>query len=236
MKRFSSILLATTALAAGLVMTASTAALAHDEIVGTTPSAGSQVAPGTLKVSVTFNEPVMDVGNGDGLEIQVTSPDGVAATLPCLTVDGDSIWAALDATQVGTYQVDWRSVSSDGHANADSFTFEVADGAAAGEAPAPDAICPIALTSSEPDPTATATDVAVVTSGNPNANTGGSGESSGTKLDPLTGLVYGIGLFIGLSLIGIAISELQKRARARKAALKELKAEVEANPEMLRDL
>ncbi|MEO0025112.1 MAG: hypothetical protein RL196_1553 [Actinomycetota bacterium] len=232
MKRFSSILLATAALAASMVLGASTSALAHDEIVGTTPSAGSQVAPGTLKVSVTFGEAVMDVGNGDGLEIQVTSPDGVAASLPCLTVDGDSIWAALDATQVGTYQVDWRSVSSDGHANADTFTFEVAEGAAAGEAPAPDAICPVALTSNEPEPTATATDVAVLTSGNP---TTGSGDS-GSKLDPLTGLGFGIGLFIGLSLIGIAVSELQKRARARKAALKELQAEVEANPDLLRDL
>jgi methionine-rich copper-binding protein CopC len=215
-----------------MVLGASTSALAHDEIVGTTPSAGSQVAPGTLKVSVTFGEAVMDVGNGDGLDIQVTSPDGVAASLPCLNVDGDSIWAALDATQVGTYQVDWRSVSSDGHANADTFTFEVAEGAAAGESPAPDAICPVAYTSHEPEPTATATDVAVLSSGNP---TTGSGDS-GSKLDPLTGLGFGIALFVGLSLIGIAVSELQKRARARKEALKSLKAEVEANPDLLRDL
>jgi hypothetical protein len=60
--------------------------------------------------------------------------------------------------------------------------------------------------------------------------------SSGSKLDPLAGLGIGIGLLIVLSVLGALAAEVQKRRRASKVAQKKLKAEIEANPDLLRDL
>ena len=230
MKRNLGLVLALLAVAFGSIVATPTVALAHDEIVSTSPAADSTVAPGEIKVSVTFNEPVMNVGDGQGLEIQVTAPDGTATLLPCPSADGDTLWSAFDAAATGTYVVDWRSVSSDGHANSNTFKFEVADGAAAAEAP--DAPMPCAKTlGSGVD--ATQTPMPADATGETPAATD---SSSGSKLDPIVGLGIGMGLLVVLSLIGALVAEAQKRRRASKAALKALKAEIEANPDMLRGL
>jgi methionine-rich copper-binding protein CopC len=236
MKRFVAVLVTFFAIAFGAVIAAPTAALAHDEIAATTPTADSSVAPGEIKVSVTFNEPVMNVGDSQGLEIQVTAPDGTATMLPCPTADGPTLWAAYEATDLGTYVVDWRSVSSDGHANSGTFNFEVADGAAAAEAP--DAPMPCARTLGAGEGVGngsevTQTPMAVAeTAETPAAEAA----SSGSKLDPMVGLGFGIGLFVVLSVLGALAAEMQKRRRAAKEADKKLKAEVEANPDLLRGL
>ena len=236
MKRFVGLAATLLTLMFGSALAAPTAAFAHDQIVATTPADSEKVAAGTLKVSITFNEPVMNIGDGQGLEIQVTAPDGTATVLPCPGVDGPTLWGAYDAQATGTYAVDWRSVSSDGHANSGTFSFEVADGAPAGTAP--DAPMPCARNvgasqSGEPTATPTATDVAILAS---SSSSESPAASSGSKLDPMVGLGIGIGLFVVLSILGALAAELQKRRRARKAELKKLKAEVEANPDLLRDL
>lgn len=238
MKRFVAILVTFFAIALGAVIAAPAPALAHDEIVATTPTADSSVAPGEIKVSVTFNEPVMNVGDSQGLEIQVTAPDGTATMLPCPSADGVNLWAAYEATDLGTYVVDWRSVSSDGHANSGTFNFEVADGAAAAEAPDAPMPCARTLSAGEGLGSGDGTDVGATpmavaeTAETPAAQAA----SSGSKLDPMVGLGFGIGLFVVLSVLGALAAEMQKRRRAAKEADKKLKAEVEANPDLLRGI
>jgi len=227
MKRFISAVVAALTLAFSATIITANTAFAHDEIVSTTPVADSKVAPGELKLAVVFNEDVMNIPPHQGVSFSVTDPNGEPTLLDCVEINGAEINSAFLAETTGTYTIDWRSVSNDGHANSGTYSFEVADGAKAGEAPAPDSACAakaIAATSdaTEKDlttytPTAAATD-------------------SGSKLDPIAGLGMGIGLFVVLSVLGALAAELQKRRRARKAELKKLKAEVEANPYMLRDI
>ena len=238
MKRFVAVSVTVIALAMSTFVVAPTAAFAHDEIVATSPVADSSVAPGEIKVSVTFNEPVMNVGDGAGLEIQVTAPDGTASMLPCPTADGTTLWASYEATDAGTYVVDWRSVSSDGHANSDTFKFEVAEGAAAAEAP--DAPMPCARTLSlgsgaTPMP-AEATSETTGAETSVGATPVAEAASGGSSFNSFAGLGIGIGLFVLLSILGAVAAEMQKRRRASKEALKKLKAEVEGNPELLRGL
>jgi methionine-rich copper-binding protein CopC len=237
MKRLLGIFLTVLAVTLGSSLGATSPALAHDEIISTTPAADASVAPGQIKVSITFNEPAMQMGNHEGIEIQVTAPDGTAAVLPCLVVDGATIWAVDDAKAEGTYAVDWRSVSNDGHANSGTFNFEVAAGAALGEAAqvAPDCVSTDNAAGASPAGTADATPMAANEASLLAADSVAA-PASGSKLDPLVGLGIGVGLLIVLSVLGALAAELQKRRRASKAALKKLKAEVEANPDMLRGL
>jgi len=230
MKRFVGIVLTGLALTLGIAIATPTAALAHDEIVATTPAADAKIAPGIIKISVTFNEDVMNIPPHQGLGIQVHFAGGSSQVLDCLEVSGAELSGVVDATETGEYTVNWRSVSSDGHANSGTFNFTVAAGAKAGPAPAADSTCLAQLkaaTSVNPSPTeqdfTTATPTATAS-------------DTGSKLDPIVGLGLGVGLFVVLSILGALAAELQKRRRARKAELKKLKAEVEANPEMLRDL
>jgi len=226
MKRFLSLAFATLALASSLTLVSATSASAHDEIMSTTPAADSQVAPGQAKVSITFNEPVMDAGDGAGLAIEVTGPDGNVIATPCLSIIDNSLEVALDATAVGDYSVNWRAVSSDGHPNSGNFAFTVAEGAAAPEAPTVGANCtggmvgatPEAFSATEPDQATMAANERSLTAANPAAESsvaGGTETSQG--IDPLIGLAIGIGVFLAISSGGWAVVETQKRSRARSA-------------------
>jgi len=227
MKRFLGFVMTGLALTIGLAFSAPTAAFAHDEVSSTAPVADSEIAPGIVKVSVTFGEDIMDIPPHQGLGIRVAFPGGSSQTLECIDVNGVELAGAINATETGTYTVDWRSVSSDGHENSGTFNFKVAEGAAAGEAPDAKSTC-LAELNALYTPEATTTELDLTKA--PKQADGGS------KLDPIVGLGIGVGLFVVLSVLGAFAAELQKRRRARKEELKKLKAEVEANPDMLRDL
>ncbi|MEY4366835.1 MAG: hypothetical protein RLZ28_250 [Actinomycetota bacterium] len=220
MKRFVSLAFAALSLASSLTLISATSASAHDEIISTTPAADSQVAPGSVKLAVAFNEAIMDAGDGAGLAIEVTGPDGGILETQCLSVSEATLSAGLDASATGDYTVNWRAVSSDGHPNSGTFAFTVAEGAEAAEAPAADANClgtmadakPMLLGAEEPEP--------ITAINETSDNEGGEADDTKQSLDPLAGLGIGLGLFVGLSLIGIAVFELQKRARARAAQAK----------------
>ncbi|MFM7029893.1 MAG: copper resistance protein CopC, partial [Micrococcales bacterium] len=120
MKRIFS---AASLLAASLSLIASPA-LAHDEVVGTSPTAGQTVTAGLVNVEVTFNEDLMQTTDGTGLAVQVTDPSG-AKLEGCPMGTGPTLSAEFNLNQSGTYQVDWRSVSNDGHPNEGTFSFDV---------------------------------------------------------------------------------------------------------------
>jgi len=111
----------------------STPALAHDEVLGTAPTAGQTVSAGPVTVNVTFNEDLMQTTDGSGLAVEVTDPSGVKL-VGCPMGTGATLSAEFNLNQAGTYQVAWRSVSNDGHPSEGTFNFDVdAGGSSAGD-------------------------------------------------------------------------------------------------------
>ena len=117
------------AVTASLLFLSPMAAHAHDEVVGTTPTADASVAPGPVTVSVTFNEDIMMNPDLAGEVVNLVAPSGGQMSLEsgCLTVNGATLAAKVDVQEPGQYQVNWRSVSNDGHPSDGSFNFTVED-------------------------------------------------------------------------------------------------------------
>lgn len=112
-----------------LIATSATAALAHDELVTNSPKDGSTVAAGLIEVLIQFNEKQLEVGADQGIAIDLIAPDGKSylVTAPCLNVLGDTIETKFDISLPGDYAVNYRSVSSDGHASSGGYVFHVAN-------------------------------------------------------------------------------------------------------------
>ncbi|GAB3599699.1 hypothetical protein GCM10027446_31950 [Angustibacter peucedani] len=111
-------LLATTALALGGVLAAAPAS-AHDQLESTSPADGASV-DGPRAVSLTFGEAVLDVPTAN--RVVVTGPDGdVEGTL---AVDGAVMTLTFaDPLPGGSYRVQWRAASDDGHPVSGRFAF-----------------------------------------------------------------------------------------------------------------
>lgn len=110
---------------AGLVgvLTIAGAASAHDSIVSTDPAEGSTTGSvSTLTISFSG-----DLIGGDGAEIiQVKGPDGAYYETACPTLSGTDMSSPVALGPAGTYEVDWRAVSSDGHPVSGSYDFTYA--------------------------------------------------------------------------------------------------------------
>lgn len=121
-------LFAALCLVAGALFSPVGAAQAHDSVGSTSPLSGDTVEAGVIDIVITFEEPVMDSPDLAGLEISVTGPDGAAdeRTDGCVDgIDGNSITETADIDAPGTYTVNWRSVSQDGHPVEGSYDFMV---------------------------------------------------------------------------------------------------------------
>jgi hypothetical protein len=124
MKRIFSVLAVATA--AAFVTLTPLAAQAHDEIVATSPVADSTVSAGVIDLSITFNEDIMKNPDLSGEVFQLVEPnDNGILNLDggCLDVNGPTLSTKVNLDKAGTYQVNWRSVSNDGHPNEGSFSF-----------------------------------------------------------------------------------------------------------------
>lgn len=105
-------------------------AQAHDYLVSSSPAAGSTVTTAPDRVTLTFNEAVLDTGNGSDV-LTVTGPNGKHFETACPVVRNDDVSAAVRLGPPGTYTVGWRLVSGDGHPVADTITFRYAPAAGA---------------------------------------------------------------------------------------------------------
>lgn len=122
--RALAVLLTVTALLVGF----STAAAAHDVLVGTAPADGSTTAVVPARVMLTFSEPVLAVGT----LVIVKGPSGSVQS-------GKAVLAGSTITQrlqpdspAGKYTVLWRATSPDGHPVSGKLTF-TATSASAGQ-------------------------------------------------------------------------------------------------------
>lgn len=104
------------------------AAAAHDALTAATPADGASVATAPAEVALEFSGVVQELG----AQVVVTGPDGTAV--------GDGEPQVVDTTltqplapdlPAGTYAVDWRVTSPDGHPISGTTSFTVTTGEAA---------------------------------------------------------------------------------------------------------
>lgn len=120
--------------AGALVLGVPSAAQAHDGLVATSPAAGATVAdvPDALELDFT-GEPLPL-----GTLVAVTGPGGAPVSSGEPEIRGTTVVQPIDDdATAGTYRVEWRSTSSDGHALSGSFDFTVAGGAGTGAGTSP---------------------------------------------------------------------------------------------------
>ncbi|MBU1538441.1 MAG: copper homeostasis periplasmic binding protein CopC [Alphaproteobacteria bacterium] len=108
--------------AAGALLLVATQADAHARVVASTPAASATVAS-TRAITVTFSERVapafsgLDLVSAAGTKIPVTSS---------VSDDGKTISGrTARALSAGTYTVNWRAASADGHRMTGNFAFTV---------------------------------------------------------------------------------------------------------------
>ena len=118
------IALATSLLAAFLVLFSPLAASAHDGLIASSPEADSTVETLPAELTLTFSA---DLITGEGAtEVVVTDAAGNSVVDGAATVDGGVVTQPLLAeAAAGEYHVIWKVVSNDGHPTSDEFFFTV---------------------------------------------------------------------------------------------------------------
>lgn len=169
--------LAVTGVAALVGIAGAPAASAHDQLVSTDPANGATVATAPDHVTITFTDKTLALGT----EVKVTAPDGSAAGAGAVQLSGTSVVQPLVAARpAGTYTVDWRVTSADGHPVSGTFTFVAT---AATGVPTPTATpTPTASPTATPTVTSAATSAATADPAAPAPSaTPGSATSSGLR-------------------------------------------------------
>lgn len=99
-------------------------ALAHSELVTSSPVPGETTGSDLNEIRLEFNEPV-----SAGSEILLFTSDFSPVPLTTYhdTLDPHSIYAPVSNLSTGSYIVQWTAVSPDGHQIEGSFQFRVAN-------------------------------------------------------------------------------------------------------------
>jgi len=107
-------------------LTASSPALAHDELISTSPSADSSVQAGLSTITLHFSEAPMDLGFGKGNLIAVADTEtGEQFGAACAHISGSDLSVPVDLAKSGKYKVIYRVASDDGHIASGDFYFNV---------------------------------------------------------------------------------------------------------------
>jgi copper resistance protein C len=125
--------LATALLAIAALVIGASPASAHNVLKSTSPADGEKVARTPSSVILTFDEPAIALGT----KLVVTGPEGPAQIGKPRLVDNTVTQDLQPGAPAGTYTVDWRVTSADGHPISGSFTFTAEAAAAGGPATAP---------------------------------------------------------------------------------------------------
>ncbi len=95
---------------------------AHAVLLSTSPADGAAATQEPPEVVLTFNEAI----SGVGAIVRVTAPSGQVSAGSPRVIDHTVHQTLLPGAGGGSYRVDWRVTSSDGHPVSDTFTFTVA--------------------------------------------------------------------------------------------------------------
>ena len=176
-------LLSVFALVGASVLIPTSIALAHTEIVSTSPAANADVNVSQESISITFSEPPLI----DGAAIVVMNEAGDTLDSPAPTLAGATLsipWPT-DLTP-GEVLVTWRATADDGHVLSNEFSFKYTAAAESGVAG-----------TGTPEPMMSALDTPVTT-----ALPLGDAEISGSN-NTLT--IVAIGALSGLIAVGLYI-------------------------------
>ena len=106
----------------GLFALPASPAAAHAFLVRTQPIQGSVVQDAPSQIVVTFSEPVQPVND----KIKILGPDGKQYQTGKSTVTGSALTIPVrSGTPKGTYVVEYRVISADGHPVGAGFTFSL---------------------------------------------------------------------------------------------------------------
>lgn len=149
-------LLAGAALATAVVLGTALPAAAHDDLVGSTPTAGEMLATPPASVTLSYSADVLTIG----ALVSVVDASGTdwAAGEPVIEMT-DVTTPLKDGMPAGAYEIRWRVVSSDGHPISGLVPFTVEASAVTEVVPSPTPEVTAAATS-EPEPEASAVPVA----------------------------------------------------------------------------
>lgn len=176
------------------LLTGAGAALAHDEVVATTPAAQASVATPPAAVELQLSSPPQALGT----EVRVTAPDGSLVSVGAPEVRGTTVRQPLsDGLPAGGYTVEWRVTSGDGHPITGSSAFNVTAAASPSTPATPSAAQ--AAPDTAPDDAGAGTTV---------------GEASATQPAPSsssTGLLVAVAVLV-LALAGLVLWRLRRRA------------------------
>lgn len=109
-------------------------ASAHDQLVGSNPSAGTDLHKAPTSLRLTFSDTVHDTG----VAVRVTDASGRQLQSGDPVVADDVVTQRLESTKTpGTVRVVWRVSSADGHPVSGNFNFSINAAEAAGPTSAP---------------------------------------------------------------------------------------------------
>ena len=122
MRKFPvSALILTTFLAFG-----SSPALAHNELVSTSPAAGSIVEAGVIRISLHFEEEPMPLEFGQGNLIAIANAEtGEQLGPACAHIEGTDLVTTAHISGAGQYKILWRSTADDGHVASGDYLITV---------------------------------------------------------------------------------------------------------------
>jgi methionine-rich copper-binding protein CopC len=108
---------AATAIVAGLALAVAIplSASAHDALVASTPTANSTLTELPDDFSITMNEPLLVVADGDGFALQIRDAAGGYYGDGCLQMKDATMSMAAALGAPGEYTMLWQIVSEDGH-------------------------------------------------------------------------------------------------------------------------
>jgi len=182
-------LLSVLALVGASVLGPISTALAHTEIVSTSPAAQADVNVSQESISITFSEsPLIE---GAAIVVMNEAGDILDSSAPTLAGATLSIPWPIDLTP-GEVLVTWRATADDGHVLSDEFSFKYTAAAESGVAPS---ALPADAGTGTPEPMMSALD-APITTALPLAEDGTSGASN-------TAAIVAISALAGLIAIGL---------------------------------
>jgi len=112
-----------------LLLTFVTPAFAHASLVSAAPAPGETVPPALAEIRLTFDEPLTV---GSTFVVYAGGFQVVSGIAP--QVEGQTLRASLAAPLAsGTYAVQWKAVTEDGHSVEGSYQFGVSEAASKGK-------------------------------------------------------------------------------------------------------
>nr|WP_237728051.1 copper resistance CopC family protein [Cellulomonas sp. APG4] len=169
--------------------------------MATDPTDGATLDEAPTQIMLTFSADQIDVGTA----VRVVDAAGQDHADGAPRVDGPTVVQPLTPLAPGTYEVVWRSVSSDGHTLDGAFGFEVAGAAEQPPAEPTPEVTTAAPTEPVTGPTADPTPEPTTTDAPADAGTADGGGG------PALPLVLGA---LGLGVVGAAVALLVRRRRS----------------------